>query len=51
VAAPLPADPPDFGIGINLAYAFQWWAFAVTAYVLLGVAMIREVRRTRASTP
>ncbi|MFI7589022.1 SURF1 family protein [Spongisporangium articulatum] len=42
---PAPADPPDFGIGINLAYAFQWWAFAAAAYVLFGVAMVREVRR------
>ena len=42
---PAPALPPDFGIGINLAYAFQWWAFALTAYVLFGWALVREVRR------
>ena len=42
---PAPALLPDFGIGINLAYAFQWWAFALTAYVLFGYALVREVRR------
>ena len=42
---PLPQDPPESGLGINLAYAFQWWAFAIAAYVLLGVGLVREVRR------
>jgi cytochrome oxidase assembly protein ShyY1 len=36
---------PDPGLGINLAYAVQWVGFAIAAYVLLGVAMVREVRR------
>lgn len=42
---PAPALPPDFGIGINLAYAVQWWAFALTAYLLFGWALVREARR------
>lgn len=36
---------PDPGLGINFAYAVQWLAFAIAAYVMLGVAMVREVRR------
>jgi cytochrome oxidase assembly protein ShyY1 len=36
---------PQSGLGVNLAYAVQWVIFAITAYVLLGVAMVREVRR------
>jgi cytochrome oxidase assembly protein ShyY1 len=47
-AAGTPAAPdrPDPGLyAINLAYAFQWVAFAVAAYVLFGVALVREVRR------
>jgi cytochrome oxidase assembly protein ShyY1 len=43
--APDRSRKPDPGLGINLAYAVQWVAFAVAAYVLLGVAMVREVRR------
>lgn len=42
---PVAAERPDPGLGINLAYAVQWVAFALAAYVLLGVAMVREVRR------
>lgn len=42
---------PDPGLGINFAYAIQWVAFAVTAYVLLGVAMVREVRRRVGEEP
>lgn len=39
-------DKPDPGLyGINLAYAVQWVAFAVAAYVLLAVAGVREVHR------
>lgn len=45
VENPLPQDPPESGLGINLAYAFQWWAFAIAAYVLLGVGLVREIRR------
>jgi cytochrome oxidase assembly protein ShyY1 len=39
-------DKPDPGLyGINLAYAVQWVAFAVAAYVLFAVAAVREVHR------
>lgn len=48
---PVPAARPDPGLGINLAYAVQWAAFAVVAYVMLGVAMVREVRRRRGEVP
>lgn len=42
---PQPLLPPDFGIGINFAYALQWWAFALAGYGMFGWAMVREVRR------
>jgi cytochrome oxidase assembly protein ShyY1 len=46
------SEKPDPGlVGINLAYAFQWLAFAVAAYVLFGVAMVREVRRRAGEEP
>jgi len=54
---PRPADAPqlsvkpDPGLGINLAYAVQWVAFAIAAYVLFGVAMVREVRRRNGEEP
>ncbi len=39
-------DPPDSAdIGVNFSYFVQWEAFAVIAYGLFGVAMVREVRR------
>ncbi len=51
-AANTPArlDPPDPGLGINLAYAVQWWLFAVAAYAVLAWAGIKEVRRRRSSS-
>lgn len=42
---PEAADEPDTGLGINLSYSVQWDSFAIIAYVLFGVAMVREVRR------
>jgi cytochrome oxidase assembly protein ShyY1 len=42
---PTLSGKPDAGLGINFAYAVQWVAFAITAYVLFGVALVREVRR------
>ncbi len=47
-SAPRLLERPDTGLGINLAYAVQWYGFAVTVYVLLGVAAVREARRLRA---
>jgi cytochrome oxidase assembly protein ShyY1 len=49
--APELSSKPDPGLGINLAYAVQWVAFAVAAYVLFGVAMVREVRRRNGEEP
>jgi cytochrome oxidase assembly protein ShyY1 len=45
------SDKPDPGLGINFAYAVQWVAFAVAAYVLFGVALVREVRRRNGEEP
>ncbi len=42
---------PDPGLGINYAYAVQWVAFALSGYVLFGVAMVREVRRRNGDEP
>ncbi len=50
-STPAALEPPDPGIGINLAYAVQWWLFAIAAYVLLAVAGIKEVRRRAAARP
>jgi cytochrome oxidase assembly protein ShyY1 len=44
-ATPALSTKPDPGLGINFAYAVQWVAFAIAAYVMLGVALVREVRR------
>jgi cytochrome oxidase assembly protein ShyY1 len=49
--APQRSEKPDPGLGINLAYAVQWVAFAIAAYVLLGVALVREVRRRSGQEP
>jgi cytochrome oxidase assembly protein ShyY1 len=45
------SDRPDPGLGINFAYAVQWVAFAVAAYVLFGVALVREARRRNGEEP
>jgi len=42
---PEAADEPDTSLGVNLSYAMQWDSFAVIAYLLFAVAMVREVRR------
>jgi cytochrome oxidase assembly protein ShyY1 len=49
--APALSPKPDPGLGINLAYAIQWVAFAIAAYVLFGVAMVREARRRNGEEP
>jgi cytochrome oxidase assembly protein ShyY1 len=43
--APRPLPRPDPGIDINLPYSMQWYAFALVAFVLLGVGAVREVHR------
>jgi cytochrome oxidase assembly protein ShyY1 len=49
-ATPAADEPPDPGLGINLAYAVQWVVFAVLIYLLLAIAGVKEVRR-RAGRP
>ena len=49
--APALSTKPDPGLGINFAYAVQWVAFAIAAYVLFAVAMVREVRRRNGEEP
>jgi len=50
---PRPADAPallprpDTGLGPHLAYAYNWWGFAVAAYGLLGYYALREVQNRR----
>jgi cytochrome oxidase assembly protein ShyY1 len=43
--APVKLPRPDAGIDINLPYSMQWYAFAVVAFVLLGVGAVKEVHR------
>jgi cytochrome oxidase assembly protein ShyY1 len=43
--APTLIPRPSTDLGPHLAYAIQWWGFAVTAYVLLVVFAIREAQR------
>ncbi|GLY18435.1 hypothetical protein Kisp01_54490 [Kineosporia sp. NBRC 101677] len=42
---PEAAEAPETGLGINLSYSVQWDSFAIIAYILFGVALVREVRR------
>ncbi|GAB3267754.1 SURF1 family cytochrome oxidase biogenesis protein [Kineosporia babensis] len=42
---PAAAEEPEVGLGINLSYSVQWDSFAIIAYILFGVALVREVRR------
>ncbi|GAA3611501.1 hypothetical protein GCM10022223_29510 [Kineosporia mesophila] len=42
---PEAAERPQESIGINLSYSVQWDGFALVAYILFGVAAVREVRR------
>ncbi len=41
---PAPADRPDTGLGINFAYALQWWIFSPIGLVLVLLMARREVR-------
>ncbi|MGB5951554.1 MAG: SURF1 family protein, partial [Ornithinimicrobium sp.] len=43
-ARPATADPPDTGVGVNFAYALQWWIFAPIGLVLVFLMARREVR-------
>lgn len=41
---PAPADRPDTGLGVNFAYALQWWIFSPIGLVLVLVMARREAR-------
>lgn len=41
---PAAADPPDTGLGVNFAYAMQWWIFSPIGLVLVVLMARREVR-------
>jgi cytochrome oxidase assembly protein ShyY1 len=43
-AAPRPLPDPDLGLGNHLAYALQWWVFALGGFVLLGYFAVREAQ-------
>lgn len=45
--APLLLERPDTGLGPHLAYAWNWWGFAVAAHVLLGYYALREAQLRR----
>lgn len=49
-AAPRLLPRPDTGLGPHLAYAWNWWGFAVAAYAVLLHYALREVRRRRLAT-
>jgi cytochrome oxidase assembly protein ShyY1 len=40
--APQALTRPSFDLGNNLAYALQWWVFALGGFVLLGYVAVRE---------
>lgn len=40
--SPTPLPRPDVGLGVHLAYAVQWWLFAVALYAVYAVALYRE---------
>ncbi len=48
---PAAADPPDTGLGVNFAYAIQWWIFAPIGLVLIVLMARREVRDGQATAP
>jgi cytochrome oxidase assembly protein ShyY1 len=50
-AAPRALARPDGDLGSHLAYAVQWWAGAVTAFVLLFVYAAKEATRRTGSAP
>jgi cytochrome oxidase assembly protein ShyY1 len=42
--APTLLGRPDEDLGPHLSYAFQWWLGAVSAYVMLGIYLLKEAR-------
>jgi cytochrome oxidase assembly protein ShyY1 len=45
---PRPLDRPNTDLGPHLAYAIQWWSFALAGYVLLIVYGSKEIERRQA---
>ena len=43
-SAPRPLPDPDLGLGNHLAYALQWWVFALGGFVLFGYFAVREAQ-------
>ena len=45
--APRPAtlEAPDRSLGVNLAYAYQWWMFTVLGFLLVWLGVRREERQ------
>ncbi|CCH79719.1 conserved exported hypothetical protein [Nostocoides japonicum T1-X7] len=41
---PLPLDPPDTDLGVNQAYAYQWWLFMVCGFGLVYLGIRRDYR-------
>ncbi|MGB3764470.1 MAG: SURF1 family protein [Ornithinimicrobium sp.] len=48
---PAQADPPDTGLGVNFAYALQWWLFSPIGIVLVVVMARREARDEADANP
>lgn len=44
VTSPRTLPKPDVNLGLHLAYAYQWWVFAVLGFVLLGYFAFREAQ-------
>jgi len=42
---PVVLPRPDEDLGPHLGYAWQWWMFAVSGYLVLGYHMLREARQ------
>ena len=41
---PLPLDSPDTDLGVNQAYAYQWWLFIVCGFGLVYLGLRRDYR-------
>lgn len=50
-AAPRPLPRPDDDLGSHLSYTFQWWLFAIGAYVGLAVLARREAAALEGPAP
>ncbi len=48
---PVPADPPETGLGPHFAYALQWWLTAPLGVVLVVLMARRDAQATRTDKP